>query len=85
VTTYIALSPKRRTEHTTWEGARDALVDDADRLSKQKHRDPATQGLFEMAREAVKKSPRGPLCWDWYDTWGNKIKFQVVEQEQFPI
>jgi hypothetical protein len=82
VTTYIALSPKRRTEHTTWEGARGTLVDDARDLARAK-KDTATKAMFaDIADELAR---RDDDCLRRYDAWGNPITFRIVSQEQLPV
>lgn len=85
MTTFFALSPRKKTAHLTAEAARDQLISDAVDLSKKKQKDPAEQGLFEMAANAIRKSEGPTMHWSWYDTWGNKVSFQIVEQEQFAL
>lgn len=87
VTTYIALSPRRRTEHTTWKGARDSLVDAAKELAGQARKDAATRAMFGVVAEDLSAAPEhhGELCLRRYDAWGNPITFRLVAQEQLTV
>lgn len=86
MTTFIALSPRRRTAHDTWLDAQNALVDDALHLAT-KRRDRAERDLFDDVAVQVGAWTEQPESTELrtYDVWCNPITFRLIVQEQMPV